>query len=177
MCPAYIRATERDYWGWKENRQRCRGGSGASGGWWGGDNTSLVLNTAFNAINNESDHECLNETFVLRNAHPIQKSTADWVPGCKHSIPCLSGTKFLVHHVWAIWLIVRRWVWDSDMPGALAADKMGLGKTFTSVAAAMICRLLTEQVVLGLLLTMLWGHTLDKWVNMLQKKYTGIISK
>ena len=36
------------------------------------------------------------------------------------------------------------------MPGALVADEMGLGKTFTSVAAAMLCELVTEQVVIGL---------------------------
>ena len=29
------------------------------------------------------------------------------------------------------------------MPGALVADEMGVGKTFTSVAAAMICKLVT----------------------------------
>jgi len=35
------------------------------------------------------------------------------------------------------------------MPGVLVADKMGLGKTLTSVAVAMICKLLTENVVMG----------------------------
>ena len=35
------------------------------------------------------------------------------------------------------------------MPGALVADEMELGKTFTSVAAAMICQLLTDKVVMG----------------------------
>jgi len=50
----------------------------------------------------------------------------------------------LAHQVWAIWFIVRRWVWDADMPGALVVDEMGLGKTFTSVAAAMLGKLVTE---------------------------------
>jgi len=36
ICPAYIWATERYHWGWKEHRQRWKGGWGASGGWWGG---------------------------------------------------------------------------------------------------------------------------------------------
>jgi SNF2 family DNA or RNA helicase len=36
--------------------------------------------------------------------------------------------------------MMRRWVWDVDMPGALVADEMGLGKTFPSVAAAMLCK-------------------------------------
>jgi len=25
-----------------------------------------------------------------------------------------------------MWFIVRRWVWDADMPGALVGDEMGL---------------------------------------------------
>jgi len=29
------------------------------------------------------------------------------------------------------------------MPGALVVDKMGIGKTFTLIAAAMICKLVT----------------------------------
>jgi len=50
---------------------------------------------------------------------------------------------------------MRRWVLDADMPGALVADEIGFGKTFTSVAAAMICKLLTEKDVMGLLLLIL----------------------
>jgi hypothetical protein len=46
------------------------------------------------------------------------------------------------------------------MPGVLVADKMGLGKTFTLVAAVMICKLPTEQVVKGLPQSILWGNTL-----------------
>jgi hypothetical protein len=61
-----------------------------------------------------------------------------------------------------IWFIVRRWVWDADMPGALVADEMGLGKTFTLVAAAMICKLPTENDVMGFPLSILWGNTLGE---------------
>jgi hypothetical protein len=35
------------------------------------------------------------------------------------------------------------------MPGALLVDEMGLGKTFTLVVAAILCKLVTEKVVLG----------------------------
>jgi hypothetical protein len=35
------------------------------------------------------------------------------------------------------------------------ADEMSLGKTFTLVAAAMICKLLTAKLVMGLLLPIL----------------------
>jgi hypothetical protein len=57
------------------------------------------------------------------------------------------------------------------------ADELGVGKTFTSVAAAMICRLLTEKVVMGLPLSILWGNTLAEWVNMVQNDFPGIIGE
>jgi len=50
---------------------------------------------------------------------------------------------------------------------------MGLGKTFTSVAAEMICKLLTEKVVMGLPLSILWGNTPNIWVDMAQRRSRG----
>jgi len=114
------------------------------------DNSISILSTVLNTINNEFEHECLDEVVRLLNAHPIRQSTEDHVPGHKYSIPGLPGTNFLAHQVWAIWFIVQRWVCDADIAGALVADEMGLGKTFTSVAAAMLCKLVTEKVVMGL---------------------------
>jgi len=61
------------------------------------------------------------------------------------------------------------------MPGALVADEMGLGRIFTSVAAAMICKLLTEKVDMGLPLSILWGNTCEEWVNMAQNNYHRIM--
>jgi len=72
------------------------------------DNTSSVLSTVLNTINNEFERKCLDEAVRLLNAHPIHQSTNDRVPGHKYSIPGLPGTKFLAHQVWAIWFIVRR---------------------------------------------------------------------
>jgi hypothetical protein len=63
------------------------------------------------------------------------------------------------------------------MPGALVVDEMGLGKTFTSVEAAMHYKLVTEKVVMGLPLSMLWGNTLGQWVNMVQIYFPGIVSE
>jgi SNF2 family DNA or RNA helicase len=63
------------------------------------------------------------------------------------------------------------------MPGAPVADEMGLGKTFTSVAAQMICKLLTEKVVMGLLLSILEGNTLPLWVNMVHNDFPGTIGE
>jgi hypothetical protein len=79
-------------------------------------NASSVLNTVLSTINNEFEHEGLDEAVRLLNAHSIRRSTDDRVPGQKYSIPGLPGTKFLAQQVWAIWFIVRRWVWDADMP-------------------------------------------------------------
>jgi hypothetical protein len=61
------------------------------------ENTNSRLNTDLNTINNEFEHECLDEAVSLGNAHPIPQSPDDRVPGCKYSTPGLSGTMFLVH--------------------------------------------------------------------------------
>jgi len=141
------------------------------------ENTSSVLCTVPNTINTEFEHECLDEAVTLLMAHPIRPSTEDHVSGDKDSIPGLPGTNFLVHQVWAIWFIVRRLVWVSDLPGALVADEMGHGKTFTLVAAALRCKLPTEKVVMGLPLSIVWGNTIDKWVNMAPNDFPGIFTE
>jgi hypothetical protein len=80
------------------------------------DTTSSFLSTEPNTINNKFEYVCLDEAVRLLNAHPICQSTEDVVPGHTFSIPGLRGTTYLAHQVWAIWFIVRRWVWDADMP-------------------------------------------------------------
>ena len=140
-------------------------------------NSISVLSTVLITMNNEFEHECPDEAVRLLNTDPIRQSTENRVPGHKYSIPGLSGTKFLAHQVWAIWYIVRKWVWDADMPGALVAEKIGLGKTFTSVAAAMICKLVTEKVVMGLPLSILWGNTMEEWVILAHNDFPGIVGE
>jgi len=73
--------------------------------------------------------------------------------------------------------MVRKWVWDSDIPGGLVVADMDCGKAFTLVAVAMICKLLTEKVVVELPLSILWGKTLDLWVNMVQNDYPRVIGE
>jgi len=128
-------------------------------------------------MNNEFGYECFEEAVRLLNAHPIRQEIDDSVSGHRYSIPGLSGMKFLAHHVCAIWFIVKRWVSDADMPEALVADEIGHGKTFTSVAAAMIWKLPTEKVVMELLLSISWANTLADWVNMVQNNFPGIIGE
>jgi hypothetical protein len=66
------------------------------------ENTSSVLDTVLNTINNEFEHECLDEAVRILNGRPAPQSRDDRVLGHKHSIPGLPGTQFLPHHVWAI---------------------------------------------------------------------------
>jgi len=141
------------------------------------EDISSGLNTVPDTINNEFEHQCLDEAVRLLNAHPIRQSTDDHVPGLKYSIPGLPRTKFLAHQVWAIWFIVWRWVWNADMPGAQVVDEMGLGKTFTSVAAAMLCKLVTENVVMGLPLSIVLGNTLQEWVILVHNDFPGIVGE
>jgi SNF2 family DNA or RNA helicase len=63
------------------------------------------------------------------------------------------------------------------MPGTLVADEMGLGKTFTSVAAAILCKLVTQKVVMGLQLSTLWGNTLGRWVILAYNDLPHIVSE
>jgi len=72
---------------------------------------------------------------------------------------------------------MRRWVWHTDMSGALVADEMGLSMTFTSVAAAMICNLLTEKVLMGLPLAILWENTLEEWVILVHNDFPSIVGE
>jgi len=57
------------------------------------------------------------------------------------------------------------------------ADEMGLGKTFTSVAVAMLCKLVTEKVVMGLPLTILWVNTLEEWVILADNDFPSIVGE
>jgi hypothetical protein len=61
------------------------------------------------------------------------------------------------------------------MPDALVADEMDLGKTFTSVATAILCKMVTEKVLIGLPLSTLWGNTVDGWVIMAHNEFPGIV--
>jgi hypothetical protein len=63
------------------------------------------------------------------------------------------------------------------MPGALVVDEIGLGKTFTSVAAAILFNLVPEKVVMGLPLSILWGNTLEEWVMMAHNDFPGIVGE
>jgi hypothetical protein len=54
---------------------------------------------------------------------------------------------------------------------------MGLGKTFTSVVVAMFCSLVTDKVVMGLLLSILWWNTLEEWVILAHNNFASIVGE
>jgi len=47
------------------------------------ENTSSLMSTVLNTINNEFEHKCLEEAVRLLNAHLIRQSIDDRVPGHK----------------------------------------------------------------------------------------------
>jgi hypothetical protein len=63
------------------------------------------------------------------------------------------------------------------MPGAKVAQEMGLGKTINLVAAAMLCKLETEKVVMWLPLSMLWEKTLEEWVILAHNNFPRIVGE
>ena len=126
-------------------------------------NTSSVSNPVISTINTAFEHESLEEAVRVLNTHYNCQSTDDCVPGHNYSFPGLPRTQFQAHQVSAIWFILRRWVWDTDMPGALVANDMGLGQTFIPVAAEIICKSVTQKVVMGLPFSISWGNTLQEW--------------
>jgi hypothetical protein len=72
---------------------------------------------------------------------------------------------------------MRRCVWDSDISGILVADKIGVGQTLTSVAVAMLCKLVTERVVMGWPLFVLCGNTFQQWVILVHNDIPDIVGE
>jgi hypothetical protein len=63
------------------------------------------------------------------------------------------------------------------MPGAQGVDGMGLGKTFTSGAAAMLCKLVTEKDEMGLPLSIVWENSFKEWVILAHNDLPSIVSE
>lgn len=54
---------------------------------------------------------------------------------------------------------------------------MDLAKSYTSIAPAMICKFPAKKNVVVLPLSILWGNTPDKWVDMAQNDNPSIIGE
>jgi hypothetical protein len=57
------------------------------------------------------------------------------------------------------------------------ADQISIGKTITSVEAAMLCYLVNAHVVMRLPLSILWGNTLEVWVILALNDILSIVGK
>ena len=81
-----------------------------------------------------------------------------------------------LHQIWAIWFIVRRWVFDVDLPGVLLADEMGLGKTFTVLAAALYAKVVSNELMSNkeYKLLFLFGRTLPQWREDVEQRFPGL---
>jgi hypothetical protein len=122
-----------------------------------------------NTINNAFEHECLAEAVHLLGARQVPDDPQDSIRGTKYILTLFQGVRFLAHQIWGIWFILRRWIFDVDLPGVLLADEMGLGKTFTVLATA----LYAKNMVIGLLgairneeqlrLSVLFGFSVEQW--------------
>jgi len=139
------------------------------------ENTNSVLNRVPNTFSNTFQHTGPDNAVRFLHEHAIRQSSNFRIAGGKYSIPCRPRTMFLDIQVCAIWFIVRIWIWDADMPGALVADELGLGKTFTSVAAALHWNLVPKKVVMGLPLSMLLGNTFQGWAILAHSDITSIV--
>ena len=83
----------------------------------------------------------------------------------KYLLEPFPSVAFLAHQIWAIWFIVRRWVFVVDLPGVLLADEMGLGKTFMVLAAALYAKIVSNVLVSNkeFKLPFLFGRALHLW--------------
>jgi len=126
------------------------------------DNINSVWSSHLHTINNKFEHDFLDEAVRLRNAHPIRQSRDAHVPDHKNSSPGLTETTFLVHKSWAIYFILRRWISNGEMPGILVTDIMGLRTAFTLVAVAHLWKIVTDKVVMGSAMSILWQNTLEE---------------
>jgi len=88
----------------------------------------------------------------------------------------------------SIWNGIRSLVWSTTVSGRLVnafltdlhfstivADEVYLDMGFSSVAAATICQLLIQMVVVGLVVSCVWECTNDEWVKIVQNNDPGCI--
>jgi len=92
----------------------------------------------------------VDDVIQVLNPNLISQLQKDCVHGKKLAIPGQHESMFVVNKVWAMWLNVWEWIVNADNPGVLAADDLGFGKRFPSVSVTIICKLMSELVVLRL---------------------------
>ena len=127
-------------------------------------------------LNNSFEHECLEEAVALLGATSRPDAPAVQIRGTKYLLEPFPSVTFLAHQIWAIWFIVRCWVFDVDLPRVLLADKMGLGKTFTVLAAALYDKVVSNELMSNkeYKLPFLFGRTLPQWRQEVEQGLPGL---
>ncbi len=127
-------------------------------------------------MNNSLEHQCLEEAIFLLGAVARTDAPEDTIRGTKYKLKALPNVTFLAHQIWAIWFIVRRWVFDVDLPGVILADEMGLGKTFTVMAAALYAKMLTHDLLSdpSRQLPVLFNQSLQQWQHEVSQGFPSL---
>ena len=101
---------------------------------------------------------------------------ADQIRGTKYLLEPFPSVAFLTHQIWVIWFIVRRWVFDVDLPRVLLVDEMGLSMTFSVLAAALYAKIVYNELVSNkeYKLPFLFGRTLHLWWEEVEKGFPGL---
>ncbi|KAF8523045.1 SNF2 family N-terminal domain-containing protein [Trichophaea hybrida] len=110
----------------------------------GGQWQRLLANHA-----NAYEHECFDDALKYLDAKPAPRINGEVPGGPKWILPGIPNGRFMMHQVWAVWFVIKRWLWESSLPGVLIADEMGLGKTWTAIGAAMTSKIIYEQAMRG----------------------------
>ena len=141
------------------------------------DETSTVLGDALlTTLNNSFEHECLEEAVALLGATSRPDAQDDVIRGTKYLLKAFPSVTFLAHQIWGIWFLVRRWLFDVDLPGVLLADEMGLGKTYTVLAAALFAKTIAHSLMTrqDCPLLVFFGRTLRQWQDEVEQGFPGL---
>ena len=143
------------------------------------ESVATVMDGAFlQTLNNSFEHECLEEAVVLLGATSRPDAPDDQIRGTKYVLKPIPAITLLAHQIWAIWFIIRRWVFDIDLPGVLLADEMGLGKTFTVLAASLYAKTVAHELMSEkgeeYAVPFLFGRTLPHWREEVARGFPGL---
>ena len=137
---------------------------------------SVLGDALLATVNNSFEHECLEEAVALLGATSRPDAPDDLIRGTKYLLKSFPSVSFLAHQIWAIWFLVRRWLFDVDLPGVLLADEMGLGKTFTVLAAALFAKTIAHSFMSNkeYPLSFFFGRTFRQWQNEVEQEFAGL---
>ena len=118
----------------------------------------------------------MEDSVALLGATSRPDAPADQIQGTKYLLKPFPSGSFLIYQIWAIWFIVRCWVFDVGLPGVLLADSMGLGKTFTVLVAALYAKVVSNEIMSNkkYKLPFLFKRTLRQWRQDVEQGFPGL---